>query len=105
MSFFRLNIKGLKCDNEECNYKDMSILASNYGDYVDSKCPDCGSVLLTKKDYETVLKLQAIENSFIVRFLNYISDKLFPSTKETVVKADMNGSGKISLKDKKQNNY
>ena len=36
---------GIKCDNPNCDYKDMSVR------YLNKPCPKCGQNLLTKHDY------------------------------------------------------
>lgn len=42
---------GINCDNEECGWSDDNIPVSEYEKWVNSKCPDCGSILLTEEDY------------------------------------------------------
>jgi len=51
-------IKGLKCDNPECDYKDEDIPGSDYEQYINKPCPDCGENLLTQDDYDKVQKIQ-----------------------------------------------
>lgn len=46
-------IKGLKCDNPDCTFTDMSVNSSNVKEWINRKCPLCGQVLLTKAEYET----------------------------------------------------
>ncbi|MGL6185618.1 MAG: hypothetical protein ACRC1T_09600 [Clostridium chrysemydis] len=46
-----LEIKGLKCDNPSCDYRDDTIPYSEYENYVGKGCPKCGTVLLTEKEY------------------------------------------------------
>lgn len=58
-----LVIKGLKCDNPNCDYKDDSISFSEYEKHVNSKCPKCGMVLLTEKEYLACLFLDDIAKS------------------------------------------
>ncbi len=42
---------GLNCDNEECGWSDMNIPVSEYEKWVNIKCPNCGSILLTVEDH------------------------------------------------------
>lgn len=44
-------IYGIKCDNPNCNYKDMSVPFEDYSNWVNRPCPLCGENLLTEKDY------------------------------------------------------
>ena len=46
-----VKISGLKCDNPNCDYRDDTIKYEDYKKYVDAKCPKCGMILLTKKEY------------------------------------------------------
>jgi len=47
-----LIITGLKCDNPECDWEDMSIPYSEYPERVNTKCPKCGTIVLTEEEYE-----------------------------------------------------
>jgi ssDNA-binding Zn-finger/Zn-ribbon topoisomerase 1 len=42
-------IKGLKCDNPECDFVDMNIPFEEYESYVNKPCPKCGHPLILKK--------------------------------------------------------
>jgi hypothetical protein len=52
---------GLKCDNPDCDWTDMSIKVEDYPAWVDKPCPECGSNLLTQEDYD---KTQVLMNAF-----------------------------------------
>ena len=43
--------KGIKCDNNECDYEDMSVDPADYPNWVNKPCPKCGSNLLTEEDF------------------------------------------------------
>jgi hypothetical protein len=58
---------GLKCDNPDCDWIDMSIPMKDYKKWINAPCPKCGSNLLTKQDYKMVKVL----NGF-VRVINFI---------------------------------
>lgn len=60
-SLISADIRGLKCDNKECNFEDMSISYEEYPEYVNSECPKCGSNLLTEEDYQSVKTM--VENA------------------------------------------
>lgn len=46
-----VKISGLKCDNPNCDYRDDTIKYEDYKKYVGAKCPKCGMILLTEKEY------------------------------------------------------
>lgn len=50
-----IEISGLKCDY--CNWGDDSIPFSAYSDYIDNPCPNCGSNLLTQKEFMQCIKI------------------------------------------------
>jgi len=85
----KLNIKGIKCDNPICDYKDMSVEYSDYPKWLNKPCPKCGENLLTEADYKTLQDLVDV-----VDLVN--SMKL--SKEEKLVKGAiyMNGTGKWS---------
>lgn len=43
---------GLKCDNPDCDWIDMSIESKDYRKWLNAPCPKCGSNLLTDADYK-----------------------------------------------------
>ena len=59
---------GLVCDNEKCDYEDMSIKQSDYKDWVNKPCPKCGENLLTEEDFINAEKMQ-----LAVNFMNSLS--------------------------------
>lgn len=87
-----LDIHGIKCDNKDCNYKDMSVKMEDYDKWLNKPCPECGQNLLTQEDYD-------ISNEF-VKLTNMIN-KIFPGpiNDEPLFKTEieMNGSGKFKL--------
>lgn len=83
-------VKGLKCDNPNCNYKDMSIQAEEYKNYINHPCPNCGCSLLTKADYKAVKRLYLL--SLIFKFL-----KVNPNTGNQY-SVNLNGKGQMKIK-------
>lgn len=55
--YLRTTVKGLKCDNPDCDYADMDIKVEDYLDYIDYPCPKCGESLLTQEAYDKVQQL------------------------------------------------
>lgn len=86
-----MNIRGLKCDNPNCDYKDMTIKAEEYKKYVNSKCHKCGEILLTKADYRNT--------KFLLGMVN-LANKIFPKREaEEVItmSVKMNGTGNMEF--------
>ena len=52
-----VNISGLKCDNTSCGYRNDDIEFKDYPAYINSKCPKCGEIWLTEKEYKDCLKI------------------------------------------------
>lgn len=96
----KVNISGIKCDNKECNYSDMSVQVEEYIDYLNKPCPECGSTLLTQTDYDNVQTILGLNNqSFGNKVENELKDcidNLFhDSQSKTTI--NMDGSGKIEV--------
>lgn len=83
-----MNIKGLKCDNPECDYIDMDIKVEKYEKYLNAKCPKCGEILLTEADYRNT--------KFLLGMVD-IANEIFPKRKNnekvSAVSVKMDGSG------------
>ena len=92
MGFLDVDIRGIKCDKDECDFIDMNVPNKEYDQWLNKPCPKCGSNLLTEADYKTV-KLM-IRISKIVNFL------MWPfgcSQNRATLKVKMNGSGKLFI--------
>jgi len=98
--FFK--IKGIKCDNPRCYYRNEDVKFEDYDRWLEVPCPKCGQPLLTLEDYLKCKKmidlLNKIEDSFIMKIIARIL--LFFSRKKT--KLIMNGTGKIWRSDTKE---
>lgn len=91
-----MKVTGIKCDNSNCNYHNDTATFEDYKNYINKPCPCCGENLLTKKDYRTCKMLMAMSN-----FINKHS-KTPDKERETIdfsVRLDMNGTGKVSVKE------
>lgn len=51
MNQLKMNVGGIKCDNKDCDFKDMEVLFRDYDKWLNKPCPKCGSNLLTRKDF------------------------------------------------------
>lgn len=70
---------GLKCDNENCNFKDETIKSVDYEKWIDSPCPECGDNLLTKEDFVNIRTLEmvvALTNSMSEEEINDLTEKI-----------------------------
>lgn len=86
-----MKVQGIKCDNPECDYKDMSVKYEDYHEWLNRPCPKCGWNLLTQADYDTTNLLMKISKS---KFLNFIEKvaSIF-GKKVSYYRLYMNGSG------------
>lgn len=87
----KMHIGGIKCDNPNCDFVDMSVKFEDYDKWLNKPCPKCGQNLLTKEDYENT--------KFIIDTVN-LMNTIFPPSKDNLVKAsiEMDGTGKIDFK-------
>lgn len=83
-------VKGIKCDNPECDYKDTSVKYEDYPKWVDKPCPCCGSNLLTKHDYEVTKFL--VKMSSVFGKINVPDEKV-----DTVVHVKLNGTDNVDF--------
>ena len=85
-----IEIKGLKCDN--CNYREDDVKFSEYKQNIGRNCPICGTILLTKEEYNNCLMLyKRIELINIIsntgKYINpifYIKRFLFNKERQSV---------------------
>lgn len=88
----KVEISGLKCDNEFCDYSDPDIKVEDYHLYVNKACPCCGENLLTQEDFDAVEKLLDAEH-----LINYHGlDREDDTQISTGLKFDGSGELKIS---------
>ena len=87
-----INICGIKCDNTNCDFMNMSVKVEDYDKWLNRPCPKCGENLLTDDDYRNVQFLLA---------MGKIANEIYPKIEddESIVKAtiDMNGTGNINI--------
>jgi hypothetical protein len=85
----KISVQGLKCDNPNCDWVDMSILYKEYKDKIGMKCPKCGEVVLTEADYKTTRLLVGL--SKFISIFTWPFEKRKKQILQT--KISMNGSG------------
>ncbi len=89
-----MDVIGLKCDAEGCDYRDSTIHKRDYKLYLNAPCPECGASLLTEKDLHSLRILFLTE-----KLIGWIR---LPSFKPSrITKGSMNGSGHVWLKEVK----
>jgi predicted nucleic acid-binding Zn-ribbon protein len=89
----QLTIKGIKCDNPDCDYRNEDVQLSDYEKWLNKPCPKCGNNLLTQADYETAQALFAA-----TEILNGVLPKSEDDEKMATVSIEMNGTGEIFIK-------
>lgn len=63
---------GLKCDNSDCDWSNMDIKTDEYKDYIGYRCPKCGDIVFTRKEYYK-FKLML----FTIKTINFIFPKSY----------------------------
>jgi hypothetical protein len=53
-----MEVGGLKCDNPDCEWNDMSIPFSDYEKSINKTCPECGENLLTQENYDQIIQIK-----------------------------------------------
>ena len=56
----KIKYSGLKCDTENCGYRDKTVERKDFEISINKPCPNCGGNLLTLEDYLNVLLLEDI---------------------------------------------
>lgn len=88
-----MDIKGIKCDNETCDYEDMSV-EFDPDFFLEKPCPKCGESLFTQADYNTLKLMMGAMKSVNTAVDNMgLGEEAF--AKEPVVKVavEMDGTG------------
>lgn len=80
---------GLKCDNPNCDFVDMSIEIEDYDTWVNKPCPKCGANLLTVEDYKAVKMMLAIAKVIQAQRLN--------DQEKVLATARFNGTGNVEI--------
>lgn len=93
----RMDVKGIKCDNPNCDFVDMSVEFEDYENWLNKPCPKCGSNLLTDHDYFITKALFAVTN-----VVNKIFPKREDDEEDVCVSVEMNGTDKIKFVQKEE---
>ncbi|WP_165005266.1 hypothetical protein [Enterococcus sp. ZJ1668] len=95
MEFVDLNVRGIKCDNPECDYSDMAVKYENYPQFLNKPCPKCGANLLTQEDLDATEQLMEIVN--LTNEILKDSGLEKQDTNKYVVPVEANGTGELSF--------
>lgn len=98
MDMTELNIYGIKCDNPECDYKNMDVKYEEYPQWLNKECPNCGANLLTEQDLKSTKELIEMVKA-ANRFARDIglNDLELPKTPKVALPVEMNGTGEITF--------
>lgn len=88
---------GLKCDNTDCDYSDMSIPTSKYKEYVNCPCPKCGANLLTKSDYMSFKVINGLVR--VINFICYFIPKKRLGNDMATMEIKFDGTGRTIVGD------
>lgn len=91
------NIKGIKCDNPKCDYKNDNVVVKEYNQWLNKPCPKCGANILTQEDYDNVMMLMSFTD-----FVNDILPERKDDEKIFEMPVIMNGTGEIKLGEVKE---
>ena len=93
----KMKVKGLKCDNPDCDWKDESVEYEEYEKWVGRPCPCCGQNVLTKGDFEIVKHMALLSKDPVLNAANDAALAL--GKKEVGVKINLDGTGHISCEE------
>lgn len=94
-----LDVHGLKCDNPNCDWSDMSVPFSDYESSINKPCPKCGENLLTQEDYDQVIQIkQAME--LMATFSQEDLDNIASSLSEEEIDAALDKMNQLKMKKK-----
>lgn len=101
MNAIEYKIKGIKCDNPNCDYQDTSVKYEDYPIWLNMPCPKCRENLLTQRDFDTVKVLFNLFNfiNHILKPFIFLLRKL--NRQEMSVKFDGTGKINVTVKDQK----
>lgn len=90
----KIKVGGIKCDNKECDFKDMGVLYEDYPKWLNRPCPKCGSNLLTQQDFDTVKVLMDMTD-----IVNEVMPEVAEDEELFRMSANFDGTGKVLFSD------
>lgn len=90
MKAIEFDIHGIKCDNPNCKWEDMSVkFDPDY--WLNKPCPKCGANLFTPQDYKTMKRIIKIAKVLNIIFWPIV--KLSSKKEYKRLNVQMDGSG------------
>lgn len=100
LSDMGINIGGLKCDNSQCGWSDMTIKFEEYKKYLNSSCPKCGENILTEDDYnetcniiKSMVVFQKMDSNSIQNIIDRMSEEDMDKALDTMNDYGMKKTG------------
>lgn len=87
-----MEFKGIKCDNVECDYKDMGV-EFDPEKYLNMPCPKCGESLFTPEDCKTIQVM--MDTMKTLNDIFSVGD--FPDNEKVSIGVELDGSGSIKF--------
>jgi hypothetical protein len=93
--FATFGSQGIKCD--ACPWRDDTVLQSDYENWLNRPCPDCGENLLTQESIDALVMLQNASD-----FINQLLEQMYPDWVESpdtqILEVDITPDGYIKFK-------
>jgi hypothetical protein len=83
--------QGIKCDNPDCDYMDVTVPYEDYKEWVNKPCPKCGANLLTEEDFAGIELVQSL-----IDVGNMLPPQPGPKAR---MRVSLDGKGNISMSD------
>jgi hypothetical protein len=96
-----LEITGIKCDADGCDYQDQNIPrpGEKYESYLNAPCPKCGAPLLTEADLKLIRRIERATN--LVNRIGKLLGLKTPSRKlidkYPIIPLSMRGDGSLTV--------
>lgn len=89
----RFDIRGLKCDNPNCDFVNPDIPFESYEEFVNYPCPKCGQPLLTPQAYKMCVGMKKLGD-----FITKITGGAKENDIEVKIPLEMDEDGRIGMK-------
>lgn len=87
-------IRGIKCDNPDCDFIDRDVDFLDYEKWLNKPCPKCGENLLTEQDYLNC-KILFNATNIINKFAKNTKYNFDDNEKQIMMNVNMDGTGKM----------
>ena len=90
-----LDVKGIKCDNTQCDYADMEV-EFDPEKYLNMPCPKCGENLFTQADYDLMQEL-ASNVKKVNQLFAETNIKITDDMPRVIIETIMDGTGSLEV--------